>query len=63
MKTKRPPTLIQTARQAAKITGVRLYSGRGLALAVALLKKGATSGVAAPSPAPFVRERTPRKGR
>lgn len=63
MKTQRPPTLIQTARQAARIAGVKLYSGAGLVLAVALLKKGATLGVVAPSPAPFVRERIPRKGR
>lgn len=48
MKTKRPPTLIQTAREAAKAAGARLYSRQGVALAVGLLKKGSSYGDVAP---------------
>jgi hypothetical protein len=63
MKTPSSRAVIQTAKQAAKSAGVRLYSREGLALAVSLLKKGAAHGVAAPAPAPFLRERAPQKNR
>lgn len=43
-------TTIQTARQAAKAAGVRLYSKAGLALAVGLLRRGAQGAQAKPLP-------------
>lgn len=48
--TTRTPTTIQTARQAAKAAGVRLYSKAGLALAVGLLRQGAEGARAKPLP-------------
>lgn len=48
--TTRTPTTIQTARQAAKAAGVRLYSKAGLALAVGLLRRGAEGARAVPLP-------------
>lgn len=43
-------TTIQTARQAAKAAGVRLYSKAGLTLALGLLRRGAEGARATPLP-------------
>lgn len=55
-------TTIQTARQAAKAAGVRLYSKAGLALAVGLLRRGAQGARAKPlPPRPLTVEKSPAK--
>lgn len=41
-------TVIQTARQAAKSAGVRLYSRQGLALSLDRMRKGAAGDKTAP---------------
>lgn len=55
-------TTIQTARQAAKAAGVRLYSKAGLALAVGLLRRGAEGARALPLPPRPVTVTTRAKG-